>query len=103
MYYMYMILKIDFKIKNNMHNFTLLTRNLNLQSDSMYTWANLSLDKNVDIMTLYIHHMASRMTYRNISPEVTRKLWRVMSPDAEGRGWHNAPGLSCHWGADILV
>ena len=37
MYYMYMILKIDFKIKNNMHDFTLLTRNLNLQSDSMYT------------------------------------------------------------------
>ena len=36
-------------------------------------------------------------------PEVTRKPWRVMSHDAEGRGWHNAPELSCHRGADILV
>ena len=57
------------------------------------------------LLTLYIYHMASRVTYQNISPEVTRKPWRVMSPDAdaEGRGWHNAPGLSCHRGADILV
>ena len=28
--------------------------------------------------------MASRVTYHNISPSVTRKHWRVMSPDAEG-------------------
>ena len=34
---------------------------------------------------LYIYHMASRVTYRNVSPEVTRKPWRVMSPDAEVR------------------
>ena len=27
--------------------------------------------------------MASRVTYQNISPEVTRKPWSVMSPDAE--------------------
>ena len=27
--------------------------------------------------------MASRVTYQNISPEVTRKPWRVMSPDAD--------------------
>ena len=26
--------------------------------------------------------MASRVTYQNVSPEVTRKPWRVMSPDA---------------------
>ena len=30
--------------------------------------------------------------YKNICPDVTRKPWRVMSPDAEGRGSHNAPG-----------
>ena len=53
-------------------------------------------------VTIYIYHMASRETYQNISPEVTRKPCRVMSPDAEGRGWHNAPGLSCHWGADFI-
>ena len=53
--------------------------------------------------TLYIYHMASRVTYQNIIPGVTQKPWRVMSPDAEGRGWHNALGLSCHRGADILV
>ena len=47
--------------------------------------------------------MASRVTYQNMSPGVTRKLWCVMSPDAAGRWWHNAPGLSCHLGADILV
>ena len=34
------------------------------------------------MLTLYIYHMASRVTYQNISPEVTRKPWRVMSPDA---------------------
>ena len=28
--------------------------------------------------------MVSRVTYQNISPEVTRKPWRVLSPDAEG-------------------
>ena len=28
--------------------------------------------------------MASRVTYQNISPEVTRKSWRVMSTDAGG-------------------
>ena len=28
--------------------------------------------------------MDSRVTYQNISPEVTRKPWRVKSPDAEG-------------------
>ena len=39
--------------------------------------------------------MASRVTYKNISPEVTRNPWRVMSPDV-GR-------LLCHQGADILV
>ena len=33
--------------------------------------------------TLYIYHMASRVTYQNISPEVTRKPWRVMSPNAD--------------------
>ena len=33
---------------------------------------------------LYVYHMAWRVTYQNIRPEVTRKLWRVMSPDAEG-------------------
>ena len=27
--------------------------------------------------------MASRVTYQNINPEVTRKPLRVMSPDAE--------------------
>ena len=27
--------------------------------------------------------MASRVTYQNICPEVTQKLWRVMPPDAE--------------------
>ena len=54
-------------------------------------------------MTLYIYHMALRVTYQNISPEVTRKLWRVMLPDAEGRGQHFALGLSCHRGAAFLV
>ena len=54
-------------------------------------------------VTLYIYHMASRVTYQNISPEVTRKPWRVMSPSAFGIGWHNAPGLSCPRGANILV
>ena len=34
---------------------------------------------------LYIYHMASRVTYQNISPEVTRKPWRVISPDAMNR------------------
>ena len=33
-------------------------------------------------VTLYIYHMASRVTYQNISLEVTRKPWRVTSPDA---------------------
>ena len=42
------------------------------------------------LLPLYIYHMASRVTYQNISPEVTRKPWRVMSPDAEGRGCHQA-------------
>ena len=32
-----------------------------------------------------LYHMASRVTYQNISPEVARNPWRVMSPDAEGR------------------
>ena len=35
-----------------------------------------------DTSILYIYHMASRVTYQNISPEVTRKPWRLMSPDA---------------------
>ena len=34
---------------------------------------------------LYIYHMASKKTYQNISPEVTRKPQRDMSSDAEGR------------------
>ena len=33
---------------------------------------------------IYIFHMDSRVTYQNISPEVTRKPLRVMSPDAAG-------------------
>ena len=37
-------------------------------------------------LILYKYHMASRETYQNISPEMTRKPWLVMSPDAEGRG-----------------
>ena len=46
--------------------------------------------------------------YQNINPSVTRKPWRIMSTDAKGdvdrcQRWHNAPGLLCHWGADILV
>jgi hypothetical protein len=36
--------------------------------------------------TLYIHYMTWRAIYQNIFPEVTGKPWRVMSPDAEGRG-----------------
>ena len=40
-----------------------------------------------DLTSLYMNHLASRVTYQNISPEVTRKPWRVMSPDSEGRGW----------------
>ena len=36
---------------------------------------------------IYIYHMASRVTYQNISPEATRKPWRVVSPDAEGQGF----------------
>ena len=52
--------------------------------------------------------MASRVAYQNISPSVTQKPWRVMSPLASvditfGIGRHNAPGLSCHRGVDILV
>ena len=38
-----------------------------------------------------------------ISHSVTRKPWRTMSPSAFGIRWHNAPGLPCHLGADILV
>ena len=53
--------------------------------------------------TLYIYHIASRVTYHNICPEVTEKPWSVMLPDAEGRGVHNAPGLFCHRGADTMV
>ena len=48
----------------------------------------------------YITWIRGRHT-RISSPEVTQKPRRVMSPDAEGRGWHNATGLSCHRGADI--
>ena len=33
---------------------------------------------------LFIYQMDSRVTYQNISSELTRKPWRVMSPDAEG-------------------
>ena len=35
------------------------------------------------IIHIHVYHMASRVTYQN--------------------RWHNAPGLSCHLGADILV
>ena len=34
--------------------------------------------------------MASRVTYQNISPEVRRKPWHILSPDAE------SPGTLCH-------
>lgn len=37
--------------------------------------------------------MDSRVTYQNINPEVTQKLWRIMSPNAEGRWLDNAPGF----------
>ena len=49
---------------------------------------------------IYINRMGSRVTstYQNISPEVTRKPWRGISPDPD-----IAPGLSCHRMADILV
>uniref|UniRef100_K1PUZ4 Uncharacterized protein n=1 Tax=Magallana gigas TaxID=29159 RepID=K1PUZ4_MAGGI len=47
--------------------------------------------------------MASSATYQNICPEVTGKPRNAMSPDAEGRGRHNTPGLSCHRGTNILV
>jgi hypothetical protein len=33
-----------------------------------------------------IQNMTSRAIYQNISPEVAGKPWRVISPDAEGRG-----------------
>ena len=55
------------------------------------------------IPILYIYHMASRVTYQNISPEVTRKPWHVMSPNTKGKGWHYAPGLLCHHEANILI
>ena len=35
-------------------------------------------------MISYIYHMAFRVIYQNINPQVTRKPWRGMSPDAEG-------------------
>ena len=40
------------------------------------------------LLNARIYHMAlnSRVTYQNISPEVTRKPCRVMLPNAEGRG-----------------
>ena len=58
-------------------------------------------------MSHNIYHMSSWATIPEYQPlndtkalgcYVTRcwKPWRVMSPDAEGIGWHNAPGLSCH-------
>jgi hypothetical protein len=52
---------------------------------------------------LYIYYMTSRATYQNIFPEVVGMPWRVISPDAEGTGWHNTPGLSCHREENILV
>ena len=48
---------------------------------------------------LYIYHMASRVAYQNISPEVTRRpspCALYMSPDAEGmarQGFRVAEGL----------
>ena len=34
--------------------------------------------------TLYIYHMASSVTYQDISRELTQKSWRVMSSDEAG-------------------
>ena len=49
-----------------------------------YHHSTMKYHLNIMTYRLGIYHMASRLTYQNISPEVTRKPWRVMPPDAEG-------------------
>ena len=54
-------------------------------------------------MSHNIYHMSSRVTYQNISPEVTRKPWRFMSPFGiasafvSPRGWYSgtSPSKPC--------
>jgi hypothetical protein len=54
-------------------------------------------------LIIYIFYMTSRAICQNIFPEVIGQPSGVMSPDAEGRGWYNILGLSCHGGENILV
>ena len=35
-------------------------------------------------VTIYIYHMASRVTYQNINPEVTQKPWQLCHPMPKG-------------------
>lgn len=54
-------------------------------------------------LTLYIYITASRGTYQDICPEMTGRLWCVMTFNAEGRERHNSPVISCYRGINILV
>ena len=49
------------------------------------------------------NHMSSRATIPEYFSLGDTKALRVMSPSAFGIGWHNAPGLSCYIGANVLV
>ena len=54
-------------------------------SDSPDIYLDCTL--NITHIILYIYHMALRVIYQHINPEVTRKPWRVMAHDAEGNFW----------------
>lgn len=53
------------------------------------------------ILCIYMYHMTSRLTYKTISPKLTREPWRVISTNAKSR--LNAPRLSSHRWATIQV